>query len=74
MPRIIIKDLKPGQVDRKRLLWSRLMSLNLLVYKLQVPNRNSLVIISNDEVIERLLTDNIKENLSKDGYQANPHS
>ena len=69
MPRIRIKDLKPSQGNRKHYLWNQLMKLNLLVYQLQVPNRNSMVVISTEEVIENLLSTKVKSKLSAEGFE-----
>ena len=66
MPKIKIKDNRPGQGDRKKLLWSKLMILNLLVYKVEELNRSGFLIVSSDEVIEKLMTPSVKENLLKD--------
>ena len=66
MPKIKIKDNRPGQGDRKKLLWSKLMILSLLVYKVEELNRSGFLIVSSDEVIEKLMTPSVKENLLKD--------
>ena len=70
MPKLIIKDLKPGQGNRKQLLWNRLMELNLLIYNIQVnENTASFRLISSEEVIDKLLTNSTKEQLAKDKFE-----
>ena len=69
MPKLRVKDLKPRIGDRKKLLWNRLMGLNLLVYSIKDPSRNIFLIITSDEVIDRLLTANVKESLAKDDFE-----
>ena len=69
MPRIRIRDLKPDHGNRKRLLWNQLLNLNLLVYQLQVPNKNSMVVVSSDEIIEKLMSPSIKDKLGKEGFE-----
>ena len=69
MPRIRIRDLKPDHGNRKRLLWNQLLNLNLLVYQLQVPNNNSMVVVSSDEIIEKLMSPSIKDKLGKEGFE-----
>ena len=68
MPRIRIKDHGSRQSDRKRLLWNRLLTFNLLVYKLEESNRN-FTIITSDEVVDKLLTKNIRETLMKANFE-----
>ena len=69
MPKIRIRDHKPNQGNRKILLWNRLMTNNLLVYRVEDQNRSHFVVISSDEVIEKLLTPKIKETLQKDDFE-----
>ena len=69
MPKIRIKDHKPNHGNRKVLLWNKLMHNNLLIYKMEEPSRNFFVIISSDEVIEKLLTPKLKEVLRKDDFE-----
>ena len=69
MPKIKIKDNRPSQGDRKKLLWTKLMNLNLLVYKVEALSRSGFLIISSDDVIERLMTPSVKENLLKDNLE-----
>ena len=69
MPRIRVKDHKPNSGNRKLLLWNKCMQLNLLVYKLTDTGRNSFVILSSVEVIERILSNSIKENLQKERFE-----
>ena len=45
------------------------MNLNLLVYTLKEINRNIFLIITSDEVADRLITNNIKESLRKDEFE-----
>ena len=56
MPRIRIKDHKLNHGNRGILLWNKHMQNNLMIYKMEEPNRNHFVIISSDEVVEKLLT------------------
>ena len=69
MPKIKIKDNRPSQGDRKKLLWTKLMNLNLLVYKVEALSRSGFLIISSDDVIERLKTPSVKENLLRDNFE-----
>ena len=69
MPKLRIKDLRPRVGDRKKLLWNRLMNLNLLIYSIKEPSRNIFIIITSDEIVDRLLTTKIKESLKKDDFE-----
>ena len=69
MPRIKIKDKAPNQGNRKSLLWNRLMNLNLLIYNIKEPNKYTFVLITSDEVVEKLLTSQIKEKLKNDHFE-----
>ena len=68
MPKIRIKDLRAGQGDRKQALWNKLMNMNLLVYQLKVLN-GAFLVISSDEVVERLLSQTVKDGLKKDQFE-----
>ena len=68
MPKLRIKDLKPGNRDRKKVLWNKLMQLNLLVYNLHAPNDKFYVVVSSNEIIEKLLSESVKANLKKDHF------
>ena len=68
MPKLRIKDLRPGHGDRKQALWNKLMTQNLLVYQLKVLS-GAFLIISSDEVIERLLTQTVKDALKKENFE-----
>ena len=69
MPRIRIKDNNPNHGNRKRLLWNRLLNLNLTIYKMLEPNRSTFVIITSDENVDKLLTSNMKDKFSRDGFE-----
>ena len=67
MPRVRVRDLKPHQGNRKQVLWNKLMNLNLLVYKINEVNR-AFIIISSDDVIERLLSQSVREGLKREDF------
>ena len=69
MPRIRVKDNKPRQGNRKLTLWNKLMQLNLLVYKLEATTRNAFIIITTDEIVEKLLSPKVKEALARDDFE-----
>ena len=69
MPRIRIRDLNPQQGNRKALLWNRLMNLNLLVYTIKQPNSQTFILITSDEVVDRMLSSHIKEKLKNDHFE-----
>ena len=69
MPKLRIKDLWPRVGDRKKLLWGKLMNLNLLIYSLKEVSRNIFLLITSDEIVDRLLTNNIRESLKKDDFE-----
>ena len=68
MPKIRVKDLRPNHGDRKQALWNILMNKNLMVYQLKALN-GAFLIISSDEVIEKLVSQNMKDTLRKDNYE-----
>ena len=68
MPKLRIKDLRPSHGNREQCLWNKLMTQNLLVYQLKALN-GAFLVISSDEIIERLLTTNVKESLRKDNSE-----
>ena len=68
MPKLRIKDLRPSHGNRKQCLWNKLMTQNLLVYQLKALN-GAFLIISSDEIIEKLLTTNVKDSLKKDNFE-----
>ena len=45
------------------------MNLNLQIYSLKEPNRNIFVVITSDEIVDKLLTTNIKDSLRKDEFE-----
>ena len=69
MPRIRIRDLNPQQGNRKTLLWNKLMNLNLLVYTIKQPNNQTFILITSDEVVDRMLSNQIKEKLKSDNFE-----
>ena len=69
MPKLRIKDLRPRVGDRKKLLWSRLMNLNLLVYSIREPNRNTFLVITSDDIVDKLLTTKTKDSLKRDDFE-----
>ena len=69
MPRIRVKDNKPRQGNRKLALWNKLMQLNLLIYKLEATTRNAFIIITSDDILEKLLSPKIRETLAKEDFE-----
>ena len=69
MPRIRIKDLNSQQGNRKALLWNRLMSLNLLVYTIKQPNSQTFILITSDEIVDKLLSTQTREKLKRDNFE-----
>ena len=69
MPRIRIKDNKPRQGNRKNVLWNKLMQLNLLIFKLEATTRNAFIIVTSDDILEKLLTEKVKEALAKEEFE-----
>ena len=68
MPKLRIRDLRPRVGDRKKLLWGKLMNLNLLIYSLKEAGRNIFLLII-FRILDRLLTNNIRESLKKDEFE-----
>ena len=69
MPAIRIKDHNPQRGNRKQLLWSKLMNLNLMIYKILDPSRYYFKIITSEEIIDKLISTSIKEKLRKDDFE-----
>ena len=69
MPRIRIRDLNPQQGNRKALLWNKLMSLNLLIYTIKQPNSQTFILITSDDIVDRMLSSNIKDKLKQDHFE-----
>ena len=69
MPKVRVKDHRPNLGNRKVLLWNKLMNNNLLVYKIEEQNRNHFVVVSSDEVVEKLLTSKIKEAFRREDFE-----
>ena len=69
MPKIKIRDLRPSNHNRKQVLWNILMRSNLLVYQMKELGRSAFLIISSDEVVEKLLSTNMKEKLKKENFE-----
>ena len=68
MPKIKIRDHRPRSGNRKKLLWNRLMTLNLLIYKIE-DNRNFFIVVSSNEIIDKILTEQVKDALRKDDFE-----
>ena len=69
MPKVRVKDHRPNLSNRKVLLWNKLMNNNLLVYKIEEQNRNHFVVVSSDEVVEKLLTPKLKEAFRREDFE-----
>ena len=68
MPKVRVRDNRPRQGNRKQLLWNRLMTLNILIYKMEEYNRN-FIIITSDENVEKLISTKTRESLLKDEFE-----
>ena len=69
MPAIRIKDHNPQRGQRKHLLWSRLMNLNLMIYKILDPSRSYFKIVTSEEIVDRLISSAVKDKLRKDDFE-----
>ena len=69
MPKIRVKDNRPSHGNRKRLLWNKLLQLNLTIYKMMEPNRSTFVIITSDQNVDKLLSQKMNEKFSNDDFE-----